>query len=79
MPHHSSQHVADIWPPGEQRRISQSALAMRVGVSASHLNRVLRGRARPSPALLRRLRDELEKPLRRRGSPIGVPVEKPTE
>jgi transcriptional regulator with XRE-family HTH domain len=67
MPDHPSQYMAGIWPTGEQRRISQSALAMRVGVSASHLNRVLRGRARPSPALLRRLRAELEKPHLRPG------------
>lgn len=43
----------------EERRISQSALAMRVGVSASHLNQIVNGRARPSYDLLRRIMTEL--------------------
>src|SRR5579871_4061426 len=37
------------------RRVSQSALAMRVGISASHLNQIVHGRARPSLELARRI------------------------
>lgn len=39
----------------EDHGLSQSALAMRLGVSTSHLNQIIRGRARPSVALLRRI------------------------
>lgn len=39
-----------------QQRVSQSALAMRVGISASHLNQIIRGRSRPSPELAQRIR-----------------------
>ncbi|HLJ62099.1 MAG TPA: helix-turn-helix transcriptional regulator [bacterium] len=39
-----------------EQRVSQSALAMRAGISASHLNQIIRGRSRPSPALAQRIR-----------------------
>ena len=39
-----------------QQRVSQSALAMRAGISASHLNQIIRGRSRPSPELAQRIR-----------------------
>lgn len=39
-----------------QRRVSQSALAMRAGISASHLSQIIRGRSRPSPELAQRIR-----------------------
>lgn len=41
-------------------RVSQSALAMRVGVSASYLNQIINGRAQPGPDLIRKLLDVLE-------------------
>ncbi|HKV45602.1 MAG TPA: helix-turn-helix transcriptional regulator [bacterium] len=37
--------------------ITQSALAMKLGISASHLSQVINGQARPSPALVRRIRE----------------------
>lgn len=40
----------------QQQRISQSALAMRVGISTSHLNQIIQGHARPSPELAQRIR-----------------------
>jgi DNA-binding XRE family transcriptional regulator len=39
-----------------QQRVSQSALAMRAGISASHLSQIIRGRSRPSPELAQRIR-----------------------
>jgi transcriptional regulator with XRE-family HTH domain len=39
----------------EDRGVSQAALAMKLGISTSHLNQIIRGRARPSVALLRRI------------------------
>ena len=42
---------------GERRGMSQSALSMRLGISVSHLNGILKGRARPGAALTRRIRD----------------------
>lgn len=46
----------------KQRRISQSALAMKVGVSTSHMNQIINGRARPSAALLQRILEVLNAP-----------------
>lgn len=39
----------------EVRRLSQAALAMKLGVSTSHLNQIIRGRARPGVALFQRI------------------------
>ncbi|HXX38083.1 MAG TPA: helix-turn-helix transcriptional regulator [bacterium] len=39
-----------------EQRVSQSALAMRVGISTSHLNQIIHGHARPSPELAQRIR-----------------------
>jgi transcriptional regulator with XRE-family HTH domain len=41
--------------------VSRSAIAMEAGVSASHLNQIINGRARPSDALLRRIADVLDR------------------
>ncbi|GEM_PF-4427895 len=43
-----------------RRGVSQSALAMRVGISASHLNQIVHGRARPSLELAQRIAAVLE-------------------
>ncbi|HLJ59286.1 MAG TPA: helix-turn-helix transcriptional regulator [bacterium] len=40
----------------QRQHISQSALAMRVGISTSHLNQIIQGHARPSLALAQRIR-----------------------
>jgi len=55
-----------ITPLGEELRrwckthgTTQSALAMKLGISASHLSQVINGQARPSPDLLRRMRELL--------------------
>lgn len=52
----------------ERRGLSQLALANRAGVSARHVSFVETGRSRPSRALLLRLAEELEIPLRERNS-----------
>lgn len=51
----------------KEHGLSQSSLAMKVGVSSSHLNQIINGRARPSPALLRRLLDVLSSEGRSNG------------
>jgi len=40
----------------QQLHVSQSTLAMRVGVSTSHINQIIHGRVRPSAELARRIR-----------------------
>jgi transcriptional regulator with XRE-family HTH domain len=37
--------------------VTQSAAAMKLGVSASHLNQIIHGRVRPSADLIRRIRE----------------------
>lgn len=39
----------------EAHGLSQAALAMKLGVSTSHLNQIIRGRARPGIGLFRRI------------------------
>ncbi|GEM_PF-3054336 len=39
-----------------EQHVSQSTLAMRVGVSASHLNQIILGHVRPSAELAHRIR-----------------------
>ncbi|GEM_PF-3007710 len=41
--------------------VSRSAIAMEAGVSASHLNQIINGRARPSDALLCRIAEVLNR------------------
>jgi transcriptional regulator with XRE-family HTH domain len=41
--------------------VSQSSVAMEIGVSVSHLNQVINGRARPSADLTRRMVEVLER------------------
>jgi len=41
--------------------MTQSACAMKLGVSASHLNQIINGRVRPSSDLVRRIRDHMSK------------------
>jgi DNA-binding XRE family transcriptional regulator len=62
--------AADLKQLCKQRGLSQSALAMKVGVSTSHLNQIINGRARPSAALLQRILEVLNAP---RPSPKGTP------
>jgi len=50
---------ADLKHLCQEKGLSQSALAMKVGVSASHLNQIINGRARPSSDLIRRILDVL--------------------
>jgi transcriptional regulator with XRE-family HTH domain len=49
-----------------QRRLSQLELSLRADISARHLSFVETGRSRPSSAMVLRLSDELEVPLRMR-------------
>ncbi len=37
--------------------VTQSAFAMRLGISASHLNQIINGRVRPGASLVRRIRE----------------------
>jgi len=57
-----------------RRRVSQSALAMRVGVSASHLNQIARGRARPSSELAQRILAVIGRIPQERRSPDPLDV-----
>jgi transcriptional regulator with XRE-family HTH domain len=50
----------------QHRRLSQLDLALESGVSARHLSFVETGRSRPSAAMVRRLAEQLEVPLRER-------------
>lgn len=50
----------------ERRRLSQFELALRVEVSARHLSYVETGRSRPTPAMILRLTEHLDVPLRER-------------
>lgn len=52
----------------ERRRRSQLDVAIAAEVSARHLSFVETGRSRPSPAMIERLCDELEVPLRERNA-----------
>jgi transcriptional regulator with XRE-family HTH domain len=52
----------------ERRRLSQLALALDTEVSARHLSFLETGRARPSRAMLLRLAERLEVPLRERNA-----------
>nr|WP_245659212.1 helix-turn-helix transcriptional regulator [Streptomyces ochraceiscleroticus] len=52
----------------QRRRLSQLELALRAGSSARHLSCVETGRARPSRAMVLRLADHLDVPLRERNS-----------
>jgi transcriptional regulator with XRE-family HTH domain len=52
----------------ERRHMSQLALALQAEVSARHLSFVETGRAQPGRALILRLADELEIPLRERNA-----------
>lgn len=57
----------------EERGVSQSSLAMEIGVSVSHLNQVINGRARPSAELTQRIAEVLERRKTRRTN-NGRPV-----
>jgi transcriptional regulator with XRE-family HTH domain len=50
----------------QRRRLSQLDLALESGVSTRHLSFVETGRSRPSAAMVRRLAEQLEVPLRER-------------
>ncbi|MER7842924.1 helix-turn-helix transcriptional regulator [Kitasatospora sp. NPDC096077] len=52
----------------ERRQLSQLRLALQAGSSARHLSFVENGRARPSRALLLRLAEQLDVPVRERNS-----------
>jgi transcriptional regulator with XRE-family HTH domain len=52
----------------ERRGISQLDLAIRAEVSARHLSFVETGRSRPTPAMILRLTEQLEVPLRERNT-----------
>ncbi|MFG2823909.1 helix-turn-helix domain-containing protein [Kitasatospora sp. NPDC048365] len=52
----------------ERRQLSQLELALRADSSARHISFVENGRARPSQALLLRLADQLDVPVRERNS-----------
>jgi transcriptional regulator with XRE-family HTH domain len=52
----------------ERRRISQLDLAIQADVSARHLSFVETGRSRPTPAMILRLTEQLEVPLRERNT-----------
>ena len=56
----SSQVVRELRSWCEESGASQSSLAMEIGVSVSHLNQVINGRARPSARLIRRIAEVLE-------------------
>jgi transcriptional regulator with XRE-family HTH domain len=50
----------------DQRRLSQMELALEAAVSTRHLSFVETGRARPTPAMILRLSEQLDVPLRER-------------
>src|SRR5260370_4357427 len=50
----------------ERRRLSQLDLAIQADISARHLSFVETGRSRPTPAMILRLTDQLQVPLRER-------------
>jgi transcriptional regulator with XRE-family HTH domain len=50
----------------EQRRLSQLELALQAGVSARHVSFMETGRAKPSRAMVLRLADQLDVPMRER-------------
>jgi transcriptional regulator with XRE-family HTH domain len=50
----------------ERRRLSQLDLAIQADISARHLSFVETGRSRPTPAMILRLTEQLEVPLRER-------------
>ena len=52
----------------ERRRISQLDLAIQADVSARHLSFVETGRSRPTPAMILRLTEQLDVPLRERNT-----------
>ena len=52
----------------EQRRLSQLALALDAGVSTRHLSFLETGKARPSRAMVERLAERLDVPLRERNT-----------
>ena len=60
--------VAELRSWCEERGTSQSALAMEIGVSVSHLNQVINGRARPSAELARRIVEVLRRRKARRAT-----------
>jgi len=53
--------------------VSRSAIAMEAGVSASHLNQIINGRARPSAALLQRIAEVLNRRKARGRGRRGTP------
>ena len=62
----ASQIVQELRSWCEVCGVSQSSLAGEIGVSVSHLNQVLNGRARPSVGLTRRIAEVLERRKARR-------------
>jgi len=52
----------------ERRRLSQLDLAIQADISARHLSFVETGRSRPTPAMILRLTEQLEVPLRERNA-----------
>ena len=52
----------------ERRRLSQLDLAIQADISARHLSFVETGRSRPTPAMILRLTEQLDVPLRERNS-----------
>src|SRR5260370_41949862 len=50
----------------ERRRLSQLDLSIRADISARHLSFVETGRSRPTPAMILRLTEQLQVPLRER-------------
>src|SRR5215813_8731479 len=52
----------------ERRRLSQLDLAIQADISARHLSFVETGRSRPTPAMILRLTEQLDVPLRERNT-----------
>jgi len=52
----------------ERRRLSQLDLALQADISARHLSFVETGRSRPTPAMILRLTEQLDVPLRERNT-----------
>ncbi len=55
----------------ERRRLSQLELASRAGVSARHVSFIETGRSQPSRAMIDRLGEQLEIPLRDRNQVLA--------
>ena len=53
----------------ERRRLSQLDLAIQADISARHLSFVETGRSRPTPAMILRLTEQLQVPLRESKEP----------